>query len=53
MKSYIAEFTDKSGNQIEVSNFKANTLKDAKVKAIFYKRHELKVSCSTTVRLSK
>lgn len=52
MKTYIAEFTDKNGNQIEVANIKADTLKEAKVKASFHKRHEVKVSCSTSVRLS-
>lgn len=53
MKRYIAEFTDKNGNQIEVANFKAGTLKEAKVKANFYKRHEVKVGCSTSVRVAK
>jgi len=53
MKTYIAEFTDKNGNQIEVAEFKGVNLQEAKAKANFYKRHEVKVNCSTSVRLKK
>jgi hypothetical protein len=53
MKTYIAEFTDKNGNQVEVAEFKGSSLNEAKQKANLYKRHEVKVQCSTSVRLKK
>ena len=53
MKTFIAEFTDKNGNQVEVAEFKGANLSEAKQKANFYKRHEVKAQCSTSVRLKK
>lgn len=52
-KKYIAEFTDKKGNQLATEFFKADNLVEAKACASFYKRHQLKQQCSTSVRVVK
>ena len=53
MKTYIAEFTERSGNQISIEYFKAKNLKEAKFYAQLHKNHHISERCSTSVRVAK